>query len=289
MMLTATITGARGFKTLPRPVPVGPQGLSRPSAACELVNHNDTANAYFDQFLTGDRVAVFMNPVKCGGGSPYPFEIQSVSLTLFGGAFGGKWPVQVALEFWTTSAKDSCLGPMQLVQSDTVTLDSTIFSIPNVGTVTFGTPICVSGPFFAAVRYTGATPTPYPSINFDNQTTVDTCTNWGYATGFGWGNWGQFWASPLPGNPIIWVQGQTQAGYCTGPACCHGKAGNVDGIGAVDLGDLSSLVSFLTGGGYSLPCLSAANVNGTGAVDLGDLSALVSYLTGGGFVLPNCP
>jgi hypothetical protein len=58
--------------------------------------------------------------------------------------------------------------------------------------------------------------------------------------------------------------------------------------GIVDLSDLSSLVSYLTGGGYHLPCTDEANVNGIGIVDLSDLSALVSYLTGGGYVLPSC-
>ena len=56
----------------------------------------------------------------------------------------------------------------------------------------------------------------------------------------------------------------------------------------VDLADLSALVSYLTGGGYLLPCASEANVNNAGIVDLSDLSALISYLTGAGYVLPNC-
>ena len=72
-------------------------------------------------------------------------------------------------------------------------------------------------------------------------------------------------------------------------SCCVGKRGNVNTSGIVDLSDLSSLVSYLTGGGFVLPCVDAANVNGSGIVDLADLSSLVSYLTGGGFVLPNCP
>ncbi len=72
-------------------------------------------------------------------------------------------------------------------------------------------------------------------------------------------------------------------------SCCVGKRGNVNCTGAIDLGDLSALVSYLTGGGFVICCLDEANVNGAGAVDLGDLSALVSYLTGGGFVLVNCP
>ena len=58
--------------------------------------------------------------------------------------------------------------------------------------------------------------------------------------------------------------------------------------GIVDLSDLSSLVSYLTGGGYVLPCNDEANVNASGIVDLADLSSLVSYLTGGGYVLSTC-
>ena len=70
--------------------------------------------------------------------------------------------------------------------------------------------------------------------------------------------------------------------------CCIGGTGNVNYTGIVDLSDLSSLVSYLTGGGYTLPCPNESNVNATGIVDLSDLSSLVSYLTGGGYVLPNC-
>ncbi len=85
------------------------------------------------------------------------------------------------------------------------------------------------------------------------------------------------------------ILGTNPAPIGPNPSCCTGKRGNVNQTGAIDLGDLSALVSYLTGGGFVLPCVDAANVNGVGAVDLGDLSALVSYLTGGGFVLINCP
>jgi glucose/arabinose dehydrogenase len=76
---------------------------------------------------------------------------------------------------------------------------------------------------------------------------------------------------------------------CPATACCVGKRGNVNGSGTIDLADLSALVSYLTGGGFVLPCQPSANINGVGTVDLADLSALVSYLTGGGFALVNCP
>jgi hypothetical protein len=72
-------------------------------------------------------------------------------------------------------------------------------------------------------------------------------------------------------------------------SCCVGRRGNVNATGIIDLVDLSSLVNYLTGGGFVLPCPEAANVNGTGIIDLVDLSSLVNYLTGGGYVPPNCP
>lgn len=71
--------------------------------------------------------------------------------------------------------------------------------------------------------------------------------------------------------------------------CCTDVRGNVNYSGIVDLADLSALVSYLTGGGHSIPCPNEANVNAAGIVDLADLSALVSYLTGGGYGLPSCP
>ena len=76
-------------------------------------------------------------------------------------------------------------------------------------------------------------------------------------------------------------------GVCA--SCCQGVTGNVNMTGIVDLSDLSALVSYLTGGGYVLPCPASANVNNAGIVDLSDLSALVSFLTGGGYDLPFCP
>jgi hypothetical protein len=228
-----------------------------------------------------------MNPASCS--SPYyPFEIQSVSVTLFGG-FGANWPVEVAIEIWSAAVGDSCEGPISLVHSDTFSLDQATYGIPNVGVAAFSTPVCMSGPFFVALRYTGGTPTPFPSVNFDSRMPGDTCANWALSSATTWTKWNQFWNSPLPGNTFLSVQGQTQSSFCSPAACCVGATGNVNGIGIVDLGDLSALVSYLTGGAFSLPCYAEANVNALGVVDLADLSVLVNYLTGGGYVLPSCP
>jgi uncharacterized protein (TIGR02145 family) len=71
--------------------------------------------------------------------------------------------------------------------------------------------------------------------------------------------------------------------------CCQGRRGNVDGIGIIDLADLSSLANYLQGGGFFPSCLDAANVNGIGIVNLSDLSSLINYLTTGAYIPPDCP
>jgi hypothetical protein len=73
--------------------------------------------------------------------------------------------------------------------------------------------------------------------------------------------------------------------------CCYGTRGNLnmDPNDAVDLADLSALISYLGGNPAGVRCLDAANINGVGPIDLADLSALVNFLTGGGFVPAKCP
>ncbi len=104
------------------------------------------------------------------------------------------------------------------------------------------------------------------------------------------GNQGSAWCMTFQAAAILSNTICKAAIPCNGVCspCCQGTRGNVNVVGIVDLADLSALVSYLTGGGYTLPCSDAANVGGTGIVDLADLSALVSYLTGGGYVLPDC-
>ncbi len=78
---------------------------------------------------------------------------------------------------------------------------------------------------------------------------------------------------------------------CDALVCCEGSRGNVNGIGGLDLSDLSLLIAYLTTTPQpSLGCGSEANVNGASSIDLSDLSLLISYLTVTPKpVLPDCP
>ena len=61
--------------------------------------------------------------------------------------------------------------------------------------------------------------------------------------------------------------------------------GDVDHSKFVDLRDLSTLVSYLSGGGAVIDPITAGDTSGDCKVNLADLSQLVSYLTGGGAAL----
>ncbi len=66
--------------------------------------------------------------------------------------------------------------------------------------------------------------------------------------------------------------------------------GDVDGSGAIDVGDLTYLVAYLfQGGPPPNPMNCVADMDGSGAIDVGDLTYLVAYLfQGGPAPMPGC-
>ncbi len=88
------------------------------------------------------------------------------------------------------------------------------------------------------------------------------------------------------------LQGATDAGrqwylnHLNG-SCCQTR-GNVDGLGGINVGDLTYLVDFLFFNGSSPPCEEEGNVNGAGAINVADLTYLVDYVFFGGPPPPPC-
>ncbi|MFH1372532.1 MAG: SBBP repeat-containing protein [bacterium] len=125
----------------------------------------------------------------------------------------------------------------------------------------------------------------------------DTCTD---TDGDGYGNPG------FPANtcdedncPFIYNPDQIDSDsngigdVCDSGCCLDPIRGNVDGDGfeAIDVGDLTYLVSYLFMSGYPPPCFEEGNVDGDSleSIDVGDLTFLVAYLFQGGSAPPSCP
>lgn len=250
-------------------------------SACVLRNHGDTLVSFYSGIIASDRYATYINPARCAGLPDFPFQVQSIAVTLYD-VLGSNWPVEVDVEIWYPAGADSCSGPGSLVCSRRVQLTKPVFAPPNVGTINLSSLCCVSRPFFVALRYTGGSPAPFPSVLFDNRMPGNGCVNWGYAQGFGWDKWPDYWSPPIPGNMVVWVNGESNAAICAASGCCSGIRGNVDGDpgDVVDGSDLGALVEYIFFTGTLSTCAEENNVDGDpgNVVDGSDLQAMVDFV-----------
>jgi hypothetical protein len=69
--------------------------------------------------------------------------------------------------------------------------------------------------------------------------------------------------------------------------CCQNR-GNADGIGAINVGDVTYLTDFLFFDGLAPPCEEEGNADGTGGINVGDLTYLINYIFFGGPSPPPC-
>jgi hypothetical protein len=250
-----------------------------PAVTCELWNHGDTIAAFYSQIAAGERYAALFDPANCTATPQFPFEVRVIWLTLYT-FVGANWPAKVEVEIWSVTGGVACKGPGGLLYSEAKTLDQATYSLPNLGKITLAQSVCVDGPFFVAIRYTGQSIAPYPSVMFDSRMPADSCLNWGYGPTTNWDNWWHFWNPPIPGNIILWVDGETGSSTCTSTPCCNGLSGNIDcdQTDLVDISDLSRLIDYLYISFQPLCCASEANVDVDPGVDIGDLSRLIDYL-----------
>ena len=72
-------------------------------------------------------------------------------------------------------------------------------------------------------------------------------------------------------------------------SCCQNR-GNADGIGGINIADVSYLVAYLFEEGLAPPCEEEGNVDGMGGIiNVADLNYLVDYLFNDGLPPPPCP
>jgi hypothetical protein len=208
---------ATGSNAQPTPIPQEEAGLLQmpgTRAPCTLEKDNGTASGYWSNFEAGFGVYTYFDPeVECGA-SAYPFEITSVSFTLYDPG-GYVWPVSMTVEVWQPAVSSSpCSGIAALIGSENVLADEATFAFPGWGTATLVEPICIAEPVYIRLQYDTGSAGSTPSIVFDDNPAPDTCDNWVWSPTAGQREWYDFWTPPLPGYPIFWADGESQSVNC---------------------------------------------------------------------------
>ncbi len=191
------------------------QAVRAPStrAACTLAKHDGTATTYWDQITSGTGFYTYFDPAaECAATPTYPFEITAFTFVLYDFSSVGTATVDIVVYDMAASGS-ICDGPGAEKCRTTVTV-TTFY--PNAVTYTFPTPCCVDGPFFIGVEYPTAVAGTTPSVLMD-EAPVDTCIDWMYYGGVYY-EFYDFWTPPVAGEPLYWVDGETQSANC-GAVC----------------------------------------------------------------------
>jgi Thrombospondin type 3 repeat/Dockerin type I domain len=232
LLLAVGITAGLTEKQKAAPLPEGLQSpqMSGIKAGCTLQKFSGNPMYYLGAYANGAATVTYFNPVTCGSLPTYPFEIQSLSFTLYD--FGGcKWPVTIDIVVYDMAVPgDSCGGPGAEKCRFAVTCDQATWGFPASGTAVFPTVCCVNRPFYIGIQYTDPGPGSLPSILFDANPAPVVCDNWTYWLDGIWYEWNNFWTPPTPGYPLFLVQGETNSANCTQEpdTCDYYKASYTD-------------------------------------------------------------
>jgi hypothetical protein len=208
-------------------VPSSPTPLTGDKGFCLIQSDSLTGLVfYITWFDTGDGFVLYMDPAKCGLPDPYPFKVTDVHFYLYDFT-NAVWPVEIQVNIWNLSGGVKCNGPGNLLGSQTFTIpiDSSLDSLGRPMNLKIDSLCCAHNPFFLEIKYTGGTGPPYPSLFMTDTTDApDTCDAWVwyfYQTQHWYFEWSNFWASPLPGYPIMRITGYTQ--QCHPESCWYWK------------------------------------------------------------------
>lgn len=226
VVLVVAMVIALGFIIRPAPKSQEPKpgvhqqatdSREKSASICQMTEHNGTVEVQSLNYLSGDGTVQYFDPATCGAYPIYPFEITSLSISLFDDSSGVQWPVMLDIVVYNPSLYGlHCSGPGLELCRVTTLFDSATFAFPNIGTVAFpGSGCCVYGPFYIGVEYVDAAPGPFPSIVFDDSA-PDSCDLWFFnfnASGI-WEEWYDVHGVAPPGYPLWTVGGNTASGIC---------------------------------------------------------------------------
>jgi hypothetical protein len=133
----------------------------------------------------------------------------------------------------------------------------------------------VNGPVFVGLQYIDSVAGPFPSVLYDDSS-PDTCDNW--FLGDQWYEWSDFFDPPIPGYPVLAVNGETRSQNCF----CYADADvNNDGM-VLSVADMTYLVRYLSGDeGAEIPIPYKADLNADCMIDYLDYEVYADYFANG--------
>jgi hypothetical protein len=196
--------------------PSSPVPLTSDMGYCLIQSDSMTEQViYFPNLFADDGFVLYVDPEKCGLPDPYPFKITDVHFCINGwnGYPQPVWPVEIQVSIRDLNGGVKCNGPGNLLCSQTFTIpiDSSYDSLQRPMNLTIDSLCVTSNPFFLVIKYTGGTSPLYPSLLLtDESDPPDSCNAWALRHEDGlFHEWYTFWASPVPGYPIMRTTGYT--------------------------------------------------------------------------------
>ena len=196
---------------------------------CVIQCDEDSVAWYYPDTIPGNGYALYMNPEMCAGANPYPFKLTGVQLYLYDYSNGltAVWPVEIRVNVRKLKEDTLCLGqPGTLLYHQTFTIpaDSSYDSLDpyeepmylSLDSLTNPDATCrLDTTFFLEIIFTGGTDPPFPSLVMSDASLdlPDTCHAWFLEEGT-YKEWSRYWASPIPGCPIMRTIGYTNSVDC---------------------------------------------------------------------------
>lgn len=212
LVLAVALVASGERSAIDIPKPVGPLQFSPEKAACTMTKTSGTVTGYYPAWVQGERVVTYYDPANFCAAPLYPLELTTFYFVLYDDGAGVQWPVVMDIVVYEADLSDpTCPVPgTELCRFSHSCTQADFDQV--IGSVSFPTPCCITGPVFVGVEYADPGNGPFPSLLFDDNAAPASCDNYDYYNSQ-WYEWYSVW-NPVVGYPLFWVDGETNSSVC---------------------------------------------------------------------------
>jgi hypothetical protein len=180
-------------------------------ALCYMVGESGIFMDILDVFSIPTGYYTYFDPeYHCG--SPYPFSMTSVYLTL-GDPGDCVWPVNLDVVIRKPNDYfDPCAEPGTELARYSLVADEANFKYPEFGYLNIPEPLCITTPVFIGIEYRSGDMETTPSLYFSNDYSPPLCNYWLWDM-VNFHEWNDIWAGTL-GAPMFTVIGTEKSAEC---------------------------------------------------------------------------